>query len=314
LALLSFLASPVSAQGPAASTVTIVVPFAPAGPNDLLARALSERLVTTMGRTVVVDNRAGAASIIGADSVARAKGDGNTLLLATQTTLAANQFLYKSLPYDSAKSFAPIALLSQQPPVLVVPASSPATTAAELVDRIRHSPTPYVYASAGNGTIHHLSAELLRATENLQLVHVPYKGSAPALIDLIAGRVQFMFVDLGSAAAHIKSGALRPLLVAGPRRLKAIPQVPTGAEAGMRSLSLSAWTVLAAPAGTPAKTVEALNRDVNAAIQKLAGDDRFANAGVDLRGDMTVQQVVDFIKAERPIWEQVIRRSGATAE
>ncbi|HSV82760.1 MAG TPA: tripartite tricarboxylate transporter substrate-binding protein [Ramlibacter sp.] len=294
--------------------MTIVVPFAPAGPNDLMGRALGERLGNATGRTVIVDNKAGAASIIGADYVARAKPDGNTLLLATQTTLAANQFLYKTLPYDPVRSFIPVALLSQQPAVLVVPAASPATSATDLVERIRRSPTAWSYGSAGSGTIHHLTAELLRSTENLQLVHVPYKGSGPALMDLIAGRIQFMFVDLSSAAPHIKSGALRPLLVAGPRRLKALPQVPTGIETGLRSLSLSAWAVLAAPAATPPATVEALNREVNAAIQKLAADDRFTSAGVDLRGDLSVQQVNEFIKADRPVWEQVIRRSGATAE
>ena len=314
LALFACSAGQLQAQASPPSPLTIIVPFAPAGPNDLLGRAVAERLGGVTGRTVVVENKVGAASIIAADQVARARPVGNTVLMATQTTLVANQYLYKSLRYDSAKSFIPVALLSQQPPVLVVPANSPATRAADLVERMRRAPTPFAYGSAGNGTIHHLAAELLRSTENLHLTHVPYKGSSPALVDLIAGRTQLMFVDLSSAAPHIKSGALRILMVAGPRRLKAFPNVPTGREAGFASMSLTAWAVLAVPAATPAQTVEALNRDTNAAVQKLAGEDRFANDGVDLRGDLSVQQLAEFIKTERPIWEQVIRRSGATAD
>ncbi|UUZ64592.1 tripartite tricarboxylate transporter substrate binding protein [Polaromonas sp. P1-6] len=290
------------------------MPFAPAGPNDLLGRTVGERIGNATGRTVLVDNKAGAASIIAADYVARSRPDGNTLLLATQATLAANPALYKTLPYDPVKSFKAVALLSQQPPILVVPSTSAATSASQLIDLVRRSPTAFSYASAGNGTVHHLAAELLKSTENLQMIHVPYKGSGPALMDLVVGRVQLMFVDLSSAAPFIKSGALRPLLVAGPKRMKGLPGVPTAAEAGLRSLSLSAWAVLLAPAGTPAETIDTLNRETNAAIRTLSSDDRFVKAGIELRGDLSASQVTDFIKTERPVWEQIIRRSGATAE
>ena len=294
--------------------LTIVVPFAAAGPNDMLGRALGDQLKNQMAKTVIIENRPGAGSLIAAELVSRAPPDGNTILLATQATLVVNPVLYKKLPYDPVKSFQPVALLSEIQGVLVVRSSLPVKSVGELLERIRHSPKPMSFGSAGAGTLHHLAGELLKSTENLQLIHVPYKGSAPAVLDLLGGTIDMMFVDYSTIAGHIKDGTLRPLAVSGSRRLVALPNVPTASEAGLRSFALTAWQVAVVPAGTPREVVENLNLQINTAMRKLAADERFSATGIDVRGDLSVPQTADFIKTQGPLWRSVIERSGATAD
>ncbi|MFT3817472.1 MAG: tripartite tricarboxylate transporter substrate-binding protein [Rubrivivax sp.] len=306
------LASSAQAQ-PTGKSITLVVPFAPGGPVDTLARALAEKL-RKPDRVVLVENRVGAGSLVAAETVARAPANGLTLLVATQATLVANPVLYKTLPYDPVRSFQPIALLSETPAVLVVPASSGIASWTDLLAAMRRSPQPYAYASAGNGTLHHVAGEVLRASQNLQLVHVPYRGSGPALTDVLGGRVPMMFVDLSTAGPHIKAGTLRPLLVTGHRRLQALPAVPTAAESGMPDLTLTSWQVLVAPAGVSDAMIDALQRDVQSAMQALAADERYAAAGFELHADMGLTRTAEFIARERAVWTQAIKRSGATAD
>jgi tripartite-type tricarboxylate transporter receptor subunit TctC len=305
------------AQGDKA--VTIVVPYAPAGTTDMLGRMLAQQMGPLLGRTMVVENKPGAGSGIGASHVARAAADGNTLLVATSTTLAINPSLYKKLSYDPAKDFAPIGMIGAVPLVVVVNASVPARSIAELVALSKSQPAGLSYGSAGNGSPQHLGAEMFKAATGANLTHVPYKGSGPAVSDLLGGQIQVMFSDIPPALQHVKAGKLRALAVTSARRQPALPEVPTVAEsgaAGTRGFEAVAWQSLVAPAGTPAELVQryalALSRvmaqpELRAKLE-AEGFEPVASPGP------SPEQLAAYIRSETERWARVVRSAGTTID
>jgi tripartite-type tricarboxylate transporter receptor subunit TctC len=298
--------------------ITIVVPYAPAGTTDMLGRMLAQQMAPLLGRSIVVDNKPGAGSGIGAAFVARAPADGNTLLVATSTTLAINPWLYKKLAYEPAKDFAPIGLIGAVPLLVVVNSALPVKTIADLVALSRSRSGGLSYGSAGNGSPQHLGVEMFKAATGANLSHVPYKGSGPAVTDLIGGQIDVMFSDIPPALQHVKTGRLRALAVTSAQRQPALPEIGTIAEsgaAGTRGFEAVAWQSLVAPAGTPRELVqkyaEALHRviaqpELRARLE-AEGFEPAATGG-------SPDKLAAYIRTETDRWGKVIRASGATVD
>lgn len=311
-------AAPAALLAQADKTMTIVVPYAPGGTTDMLGRTLAREMAPLLGRTIIVDNKPGAGSGIGASFVAHAPADGNTLLVATSTTLAINPSLYKKLAYDPAKDFAPIGLIGAVPLLVVVHPSVPAKSIAELIALSKSKPGGLSYGSAGNGSPQHLSAEMFKAATGAKLTHVPYKGSGPAVTDLLGGQIDVMFSDIPPAVQHVKAGKLRALAVTSAKRQTALPEIPTVAESGApgtRGFEAVAWQSLVAPAGTPSELVHkaaaALNKviaqpDLRAKLE-AEGFEPAAPGG-------TPERFAAYIRSETERWGQVIRSAGATVD
>jgi tripartite-type tricarboxylate transporter receptor subunit TctC len=267
-----------------AKPLRLIVPFPPGGATDITARALQEPLGRALGQQVVVDNRAGAGGSIGTAELARAAADGNTLGLATLSTHGVNPAVYKKLPYDPIKDFAPVSELVKAPGVLVVNAKLPVNTFEEFVKYLKANPGKVSYASAGNGTIGHMWAEMFKSATGTFMLHIPYRGAGPAITDLLGGQVQVYFDQVASSLTHIQSGKLKALAVSWPSRLEVLKDVPTYAEKNLFSNNDASWFGLLAPAGTPASLVTRINQAVATALQdkalreKLAGQGLFASA------------------------------------
>src|SRR6202158_4892353 len=252
------LAQPVLAQAAYPSrTIKMIVPYPAGGTTDFLGRLVADQLQSGFGAAVIVENKPGAGTTLGADQVARAEPDGYTLLMATSTTLAINKTLYKKLPYDPVKDFAPIALVAGVPFALIINPSNPAKTLSEFIAYAKSTPG-LAYGSAGNGSPQHLGAEMLKAAAGIDIRHVPYRGSVPAMLDVIAGHIPFMVVDLQPALQQIREGKVRVLGVTTPKRVAIAPDIPTVAEAGLAGYELVAWQGVVAPAGTPRAGGDAL--------------------------------------------------------
>src|SRR5262245_40737984 len=234
-------------------TIKLIVPYPAGGTTDLLGRMIAEQLKTGLSTTVIVENKPGAGTTLGAEQVAKSEPDGTTLLMATSTTLAINKTLYPNLPYDPVRDFAPIALVAAVPFALVVNPKIPAKTLVEFIAYAKSRPG-LSYGSAGNGSPQHLGAEMLRTAAGIDIRHIPYRGSVPAMLDVIAGHVAFMVVDLQAALQQIRGGQLRVLGVTSAKRVVAAPDIPTLAEAGLKGFELVAWQGIVAPAGTPRAT------------------------------------------------------------
>ena len=300
--------------------VRIVVPFAAGGTTDILARALAPELQKAFGQPFVVDNKPGAGGNNGAAEVAKAAGDGYTLLMGTVGTHAINPSLYPKMPYDHVKDFAPITLVAGVPNVLVLnPASAQKYGINSVVDLIRAAranPGKLNVASSGNGTSIHLAAELFKSLTGTFMLHLPYRGSGPALIDLMAGNVDLMFDNLPSAMPHIKSGRLKALAVTSGVRSGAMPELPTIAEAGgalLRNYEASSWFGLLAPAGTPADVVLRLQQETAKAMATPAVKDRLLSQGAN-PGGMAPAEFAKFIDAETKKWAVVVKASGAKVD
>jgi tripartite-type tricarboxylate transporter receptor subunit TctC len=309
-------AGPLAALAQNDKPITIVVPYAPGGTTDMLGRLIAQQLGTALGRTVIVDNKPGAGTAIGASQVARAAPDGSTLLVATSTTLAINPWLYKKLSYDPAKDFAPVGLIGAVPLMVVVHPSVPARTLAELVALAKSKPEGLSYGSAGNGSPQHLGAEMFKFATGTAMTHVPYKGSALALTDLLGGQLQLMFTDIAPALQHVRSGKLRALAVTSKKRQPTFPDVPTVAESrlpGTADFEAVAWQSIVAPAGTPAPVVERLSQEIAKVIAQPALRQKLENDGFE-PGSSTPAQLAAYIRSESERWGQVIRASGATID
>ena len=296
--------------------ITIVVPYSPGGTTDMLGRLIAQQLGTALGRTVIVDNKPGAGTAIGAGQVARSAPDGTTLLVATSTTLAINPWLYKKLPYDPAKDFAPVSLIGAVPLMVVVHPSVQANTLAELVALAKSRPEGLSYGSAGNGSPQHLGAEMFKAATGVNLNHVPYKGSAPALTDLLGGQLQLMFTDIAPALQHVRSGKLRALAVTSRKRQPAVPEVPTVAEsgvAGTAGFEAVAWQSIVAPAGTPADVVERYSREIAKIMAQPELRQKLERDGFE-PDSSTPRQLAAYIAAEAKRWGPVVRASGTTID
>ena len=310
---LALFAATASAQTYPTKPIRLVVPFPPGGVADLIARPLAEKLSSTLGQPVVVDNRGGATGTVGAAAVANAPADGYTLLLGTTNEIAMSPTLYKSLPYDPTKAFAPVAPVAEFPNVLVIGPSVKANSLKELIALAKSKPGKLTFASSGAGSTNHLTAELFKSIAGVDVIHVPYKGGGPALNDLLGGHVDAMFATLPSAVAHIKSGKLKALAVTGERRSGALPDVPTATEAGAPGLVVTTWNGVLAPAGTPPAVLERLHREVTAAASQADIKERYAAAGAETMTSSS-DQFRNAIQKDYARWAQVIKQAGITAD
>jgi tripartite-type tricarboxylate transporter receptor subunit TctC len=293
--------------------VRFVVGFTPGGPSDILARALGQKLADGWGRQVVIENRPGAGGNLAAEVVARSAPDGHTWLLGNNSILATNQSLYRSLPYDPVKDFAPVVLVAIQPNILVVNPSLPVSSVAELISYLKKNPGKTNFASTGAGAAAHLSGELFKAMTGVEMVHVPYKGAQPALTDLIAGQVQVMFATSASVVPYVKAGRLRALAVTTAQRSPSLPDLPTVAEAGVPGFESTTWHGVVVPSATPLDVVELINRKINSVLEEKDLKERLLNLGAETAGG-TPQEFASYIAREIPKWEKIVKDSGARAE
>ncbi len=300
------------AQGWPAKPLRIVVPFAPGGSTDIFARLLAERMSTALGQSVVVDNRSGAAGNIGAEAVARAAPDGYTLLMATTGVMAINQALYKNLTYDAAKDLEPVVFVASITNVLIVPADSALKSIADVVATAKRAPGQLSFASSGAGSSTHMSAELFKAMAGVNMLHIPYKGSGLAMLDLVAGRVSLMFENMPGAVGQIKAGKLRALAQTGLTRTPALPDVPTVAEAGVAGYESLSWSGIALPAGVPRDIVARLNREINTILALPEMRQKLAEQGAEAIGG-SPEAFAQHVRREREKWSGVVRDAGIVA-
>ena len=293
--------------------VRIIVPFAAGATLDLMTRAVAEELAHQLGQPVVVENRAGASGIIGADAVAKAPADGYTLMMAPFSVLAVNASLHKNLPYDNLRDLAPVALVAVAPHVLLASAQLPYRTLGELLAAARARPGQIAYASAGAGSSAHLATEVLLYKAGVKMAHVPYKGTAPAYNDLIPGRVAVMIDGVGAALPRIQSGQVRALGVTSPEPVDVLPGVPTLAQAGVPGYDVTPWYGMVAPRGTPEAVVATLNGAVNRALATEGLRRRFADMGLQPRGG----KAADFgayMASETAKWREVVQEAHVSIE
>jgi tripartite-type tricarboxylate transporter receptor subunit TctC len=300
------------AQTPAfpVKTIRLVVAYPPGGTADVLSRAIAEGLSQRLGQRVVVENKPGANGNIAADLVAKSPADGYTLLMTAPGPLAVNANLYATLPFDPATAFAPVSLAGVAPLLLVVPASLPVRNLKELLDYAKANPSKATFASQGNASSGHLTMELLKVRTGMQATHVPYKGSAPALNDLLAGHVTMMFDNTTSSLPLVRGGALRAIAVAEEKRLLASPDIATVAEQGLPGFVSTPWFGIVTTAGTPGAVVEKLSAAINETLRTPAVQVRFLEMGVELRPN-SPQAFESYISAETIKWKEVVRVSGA---
>ena len=292
--------------------IRLVVPFGAGGTTDVLARAIGQRLTEAWGQPVVVENRPGAGGNIGTESVAKSAADGYTMLLIS-VGFASNPALYSKLPFDPIKDFAPVTLVATTQNVLIVHPSVPARSARELIQLAKSRPGQLNFGSSGTGTSQHLAGELFKSMAGVQMQHVPYRGSAPALTALIGGEVSLMFNNLLTALPHVKAGRLRALAVTSAERSPAAPEIPTMAESGLPGYDVSTWYGLLVPAGTPKEIVARLNAEVVRILNLPELKERLRSQGADVIPS-TPDQFAAHIRQEMVKWAQVVRQSGARAD
>jgi tripartite-type tricarboxylate transporter receptor subunit TctC len=302
-----------SAQTYPSKPIRLVVPFPPAGTTDILAREVGQRLTQVLGQSVVIDNRPGAAGNIGSEIVAKAAPDGYTLELCTVSTHAINPGLYSKLPYDHVKDFAPVILVARVPNVLEVTPSLPVNTVADLIKLAKEKPGQINFASSGSGTSIHLSGELFKTMAGVDMVHVPYKGSAPALVDLVGGQVQVMFDNLPSSLQQIKAGKLRAVAVTSAQRAPVLPDVPTIAESGLPGFEATSWFGVLAPAGTPPEIIKRLNTEIDKWLQTPEAKEKLLAQGAAAAGG-SPEEFATYIRSETDKWAKVIKASGAKVD
>ncbi len=306
-------ASPLQAQTYPVKPIRLIVPYSPGGTADLLGRSIARKLGESLGQQVIIENRTGAGGGIGADLVAKSKPDGYTLLMGTIATHAINPNLYPDNPYDPVKDFAPVLLVATMPNLLVVNPAVPAKTVRELIALAKVKPGELAFASAGSGTTQHLSGELFKKMAGVDMLHIPYKGNAPAVADLVGGQVQLMFDNIPISLQQVRAGKLRALAVTGPKRSPVLPDIPTIAEAALPGYSVTSWFALFAPAGTPPAIVARLNKETNKALADEALRRQLGDQGIEPAGG-TAEQLAAHIRAELPRWKKIVAESGAKVE
>jgi tripartite-type tricarboxylate transporter receptor subunit TctC len=310
--LLTCVVASAAAQDYPNRPVRMVVPYAAGGGVDIVARAVSQELAKGIGQPVIVENRTGAGSNIGSDFVAKAAPDGYTLLMASPAN-AINMSLYRKMPYDTQRDLAPVALVGAVPSVLVVNPALPAKTVAELVALAKEKPGSLNYGSGGSGTSEHLSAEMFKSLAAIDLVHVPYKGGANAMTDVVSGQLSLMFTNMLGAMPHIRSGKLKAIAIADSRRSPSLPEVPTFAEAGFKDFEVLVWWGVMAPTRTPAPVITYLNREIIAALGAPELKERLDGMGARIIGG-TPEQFGAFVAAEIVRWARAVQVSGATQD
>ncbi len=296
-----------------AKAIRYVVPFPAGGPLDIVARAIGQELNQSWGQPVVIDNRPGAGGNIGADLVAKAPADGYTILMGAVSTHAINVTLYNTLPYDPIRDFAPVTLITSVPNVLVVHPSVPANNVKELIALAKSRPGQLNFASGSTGSAGHLAGELFNSMAGVRMTHIPYKGAAPAVVDLMAGHVSLMFDNMSSALPNIKATRVRALAVTTLKRSPLLPQLPTISDAGLRGFDIATWFGIFAPAGTPPDIVARLNGEIVRILHTPEMKERLALLGAEPIGNKP-DEFAAFVKAEIPKYVKVIQASGARAD
>jgi tripartite-type tricarboxylate transporter receptor subunit TctC len=309
-AAMSLLLMPisVSAQDFPTKPIKLIVPFPPGGPNDIIARVVGQRMTELTKQPIVIENRSGQAGVLGTDAVAKAAPDGYTIGIVSASALVINPWMEKT-PYDVNRDIAPVTLAVTVPEMLVVASNVPANDMAELIALAKAQPGKLNFASAGIGGLPHLAGELFKLTAKIDIVHVPYRGAAPAINDLLGQQVQMTFLDLPVILPQIKAGTLRPIALGAPKRSPTAPDVPTTAEVGMPDLLIENWYGMVAPGGTPEKIVAALNRITNEAMADPAVKAKLADQGLTVAGD-TPEHFRGFIERESRKWAKVIEDAG----
>ena len=295
-----------------AKPIKLVVPYAPGGSADIAARLVSDAWGKALGGTVYIENKAGAGGNLGVDAVAKAEADGHTLGLQT-VSLAINPGLVAKMPYDTLKDLAPIGMVASSQHVLVMGANFPAKTVAELVSAAKTKPGKLAYGSAGSGSTFHMSAELFKAVAGVSILHIPYRGGGPALIDTISGQVDMSFPVLAAAVPHVQAGKLKALGVTGRKRSPLLPQVPTIAESGVPNYAFETWFMVFAPAKTPQPVIDKLNAALRTALDTPAVKERMVKDGFDPTPS-TPAEAKARLEAEMPLWAKLIKERGITAE
>jgi len=300
------------AQGFPNKTIRLIVPFPPGGPNDIIARVVAQKMQDILKQTIVIDNRSGQGGVIGTDVVAKAAPDGYTIAIASAGALAISGSMEK-VSYDTLKDLAPVTLVAKVPEMLVVATSVPAKDMKELLALAKAQPGKLNFASTGPGSMPHLAGELFKLTAGINIVHVPYRGAAPAMNDLLGQQVQMVFLDLPVLLPQIKAGKIRPIAVGAPKRVDSAPDVPTTAEVGMPNLLTENWYGMVAPAKTPPDVVAALNKAAVEAMKDPAVKEKLASQGAILVGD-TPGEFRAYIDSETKKWAKVIKDAGVRTE
>jgi tripartite-type tricarboxylate transporter receptor subunit TctC len=308
-----FTATTLHAQTFPTRAVRLVVPQTPGGASDALARIMAQKLSEKWGQSVVVENRAGAGGNIGMDVVAKAPPDGYTLLMSYVGSHAINPSIYKKLPFDPEKDFVAVANLADVPFVAVANPKLPIANIKDLAAYVASGKGQVSFGSAGNGSVNHLLGEMFNTAANVKMTHVPYKGAAPALTDLISGQIQVVFTSLPSVGQHIKGGTLKGLAVTGSKRSPAFPDIPTFAELGYPALAISPWFGIFATGGTPPAVVQKINADINSILQEPDTIDKFAAQGAEVH-TTTPQELQTMLHNDIQKWAVVVKQSGATVD
>ena len=293
-------------------TIRLIVPFPPGGPNDIIARVVSQKMQAILKQTIIIDNRGGQGGVLGTDLVAKAKPDGYTIAIASAGALAISPSMEK-VAYETLKDLAPVTLVAKVPEMLVVAENVPAKNMAELIALAKKQPGKLNFASSGPGSLPHLAGELFKLQAKIDIVHVPYRGAAPAVNDLLGGQVQMVFLDLPVLLPQVKAGKLRPIAVGAEKRVPSAPDVPTTAEAGLPQLQTENWYGMVAPAGTPKDVVAALNK---AAVEAMKDPDvmsKLSSQGAILVGD-SPDEFRAFIASETAKWAKVIKDAGVPTQ
>jgi tripartite-type tricarboxylate transporter receptor subunit TctC len=310
LTMLQALTAGAAAQAYPTKPVSLLIAFPPGGPSDVLSRVVGKKLEQILGQPFIMDNRPGAGGNIAAEAAANAAADGHTILMGNNSILATNAALYKKVNFDPEKDFAPISLIGSQANILVVNPNMPVKSLAELIALLRANPGKFNYASSGHGTAAHLAAELFKAEAKVAITHVPYKGGAPALQDVIAGHVHMIFATAASVVPHIRSGKVRALAVTPIKRTAVFPELATMDELGLKGFDATTWHGLVAPAKTPREIVVRLHRATVEALQDAQVRKSLTDLGVDIAGN-TPEEFSAYIKAEIPKWTAIVKASGA---
>ena len=318
LALVALCALTLSLNGAGAQSypnkpVTLVVAFTPGGPSDVLARIVGKKMQEILGQPFIIENRPGAGGNIAAEQVARSAPDGLTLLMGNNSILATNAALYKKINFDPEKDFIPISLIGTQANILVVNPKVQANTMAELIELAKKNPGKMNFASSGHGAAAHLSGELFKSEAKVDIVHVAYKGAAPALQDVIAGHVDMMFATAASVVGHIRSGQVRALAVTTPKRTAVMPEIATIDELGLKGFDATTWHGLVVPAGTSKEIIAALYDATKKTLADPGVQKQLGDLGVDIVGN-SPQEFTAYIKAEIPKWTAVVKASGASLD
>jgi len=311
--LLAALVAGAQAQNYPTRPIRFIVPIAAGGGADLVARVIAERLSRNLGQQVVVENRAGGGTVIGAELVARSPADGYTWLLGTATSHAINASLVKKLPYDPVKDFSPIALVAVLPQIIVIHPALPAANLTDFIALAKKRPGEILFGSPGNGSNNQLGAEMLNIVAGIKTLHVPYKGAGPAITDLLAGHLQFMFTTIPPALPQVKAGRLRALAVAGAKRSALLPELPTTAEQGARGVEAASWNGILLPAGAPRDIITRLHAEIGVVMKQPEVIERLAGAGVEA-AMMSPEEFAAYIESETARYAKVVKSSGARVD